>query len=407
MDSETDGTRHSEVHTTSTESVVNQGELIIGQLNGNIRNLRLVEQLQISQIEVEFEVKAINRRLAELQIEKAQMIEQLNRLVSQHNGLIQRYQYLKAAYLRAETDLDAHYLANPAYRLLRDHKTEVANYHLRLAAQQAYLTGVALQYWLGGEIPNLTDVYKVRHTSHLQWFLTELNNAYLGADEAIIDERTLSLRELASGITDDRIAAASPEDRIILSERQRTLFKEFLQSSVLFDDNGNPETLILTFQTSLGQHPFNEEISKWGWRIAGSHTSSTDPVVNARCPIRGNYGVRVRVNPGAQTLPSNLTTRLTQAGQSSIRQQNGTISTVAPRRINVLDSVDNSGILDQATAAAPIKVNSASNDVSAFCNVSVAASSWILEVPLQFNDVTIDWELLNDIKIDFLTFYFP
>ncbi|MEM7801594.1 MAG: hypothetical protein AAF633_20530 [Chloroflexota bacterium] len=405
-ESETKGVRHSETTITSVTTTFNQSEIEVAGIE-TLKQMALLHQdIDILNIEAEVEIRNLIRTIGELQQEKELAANQFNQAVSEHNRLRQQWLFLKAQYRRAQIDLGANYLVNPAYRLLKDHNTEIAQYQLQFAAKQAYLTARALEYQLVDEIPFRDEIFKVRHTDHLRDYLFRLKGVY--DTGPTIDETNVefSLRVLASGIRDQDISNADPAERQVLIDRRNQLFQAYLDEHLILDEQGEPERLVLLFDTSLANRPINSE-SRWGWRIAGATTGSTDPSID-RCPVRKPYGVSVDILQGEQTLPSGMTVNLKMGGHTSVRQQNRNIVQYSPGIASILPSEDLPRSiredLAEAVAEATLDVNNPENTISDFCNMSVAASSWILEIPIEENQI--DYALFQDIKLKMWTFYF-
>ena len=216
-----------------------------------------------------------------------------------------------------------------------------------------------------------------------------------------------SLRVLASDIRDQDISNAPVEERPALVALRQERFLAYLQEHLINDADGNPERLILVFDTSLENRPINTP-SRWNWRIAGAVTGETDPAIIARCPVRKTYGVLVDILPGEQTLPDGMAVDLTMSGHTSTRQSGqsgGDIVQYSPQLVSLLPREEMpAGILAEAVADASIDVNNSQTTISDFCNMSVAATSWMMEIPLAENQI--DWTLFQDIKLKMWTFYF-
>lgn len=411
-ESETAGIRHSETTMTSVNSIFNRSEIKVAKLENVKAMALLVQELEILGIERHFEIKNQLRIISELQIEKEQAVNQYNQAVSEHNGLVKQWLYLKAEYSRARADLNANYLANPAYRLLKDHKTEVATYQLVYAAKQAYLTAKALEYHIADEVPFINDVFKVRHTSHLQAYLQKLGQLYALAPSVNEDDVEFSLREWASGITDKDISDEPDKTRPELNHLRQQRFIGYMQQHIISDTNGIPVKLVLVFDTSLENSPLNENQSpgmqsRYHWRIAGAVTGATDPSVD-RCPVRRPYGVTVKIDAPQEYIPNGMTVVLKMTGHTSTRKENGEIVQYYPQLATLLPREDIPisirRTLTDAVADASITVNNENNTISDFCNMSVAAASWIMEIPLAENQV--DYEKFDDIRLKMSTFYY-
>lgn len=405
IENETKGRRHSETKVNSVTTVFNPSEIEIAELENTKAMLLLAQDVTISGIEVEFQIRDILRQIAELQIEKEQAANRYNQAASEHNGLVNRWLYVKAQYRRANEDLNANYLASPAFRLLRDSATEKANYNLLYAAKQAYLTAKALEYQFADTVPFINDVFKVRHPSHLKAYLHLLDSLGDVTDIAGENQPEFSLRVLVSGIRDQDISSAPADERAALTQLRDERFQAYLDEHIVKDANGQPEKLILVFDTSLENRPINAA-TRHHWRIAGAKTGSTTQ--STRCPVLGDYGVTVAIDEGNQTLPNGMTVELTMAGQGSTRKSNGDIVQYSPRLVTLLpreylpESVYDS--LAETSIDATIDVNNPQNAVSDFCNMSVANSTWILEIQLAENQI--DYKLFRDIKLKMWTFYY-
>lgn len=413
IEQQTVGRRTSETKTTAVNSVFNPSEIEIAELS-NVRDMaQFAESIQILDIERGSAIKELVREIARRQLEKELAVQQYNLAQSEHNALVNQWLYTKAQYDLAKADLGASYIANPAFRLLRDSKTEKASYHLLYAAKQSYLTAKALAYHLGvdaKDIPNINNVFQVRHPSHLRAYLLELEELNrLRNYEAGVD-RIFSLRVIASGIPDEQIQNASGAEKQALDILRQERFKRYLDEHTITDDNGVPQKLVLVFGTSLDEAPINSP-TIFNWRIAGARKGATDTDVD-RCTYRNPvnpYGVGVDILPGAQPIPPDMIIRLARSGQSSIRQLNGQVVHSSPELVTILpdESIPDSVLatLSSNLADTSIAVNDAENTVSDFCNMSVANSNWILEIDLSLYP-SVDYSLFQDIKIRMQTFYY-
>ncbi|MEM7129083.1 MAG: hypothetical protein AAF702_22315 [Chloroflexota bacterium] len=412
-DSNIDGIRHSETSIQTINTITNTSEITIAQISALQQMVTLAEEVEISGIETKYEITQRLRQIAQLQIQKKLAINRFNQAVSDHERLKNEWHYLRALYRRSLKNLQSNYLANPAYRLLRDHKTEIANYQLNYAARQAYLTAKALEYHLADTVPNLEDVFKVRHVSQLHAYLERLQGIYNGTplpDDALIE---FSLREIATGIRNQDINNLEGAEKLQLSERRQDLFIEYLDKHLVRDEQGNPEKLILVFDTSLNSGPLAVP-NRYNWRIAGAVTGTVDESNSVRCPVRKSFGVAVHIDQGAQTLPDSMYAVLTSTGSASTRTRGGSMVHYSPQLVTHLHREDlpSSIIADlyDATADATMTVSTKEtidtyeNTVSDFCNMSVASTGWTLEIPIK--DFVKDYTIFNDIRIRMWTFHY-
>lgn len=404
IENETKGKRHSETKMSATTTVFNPSELEIADLQSVKDMASRMQNITISGIARDYEIRNLLRMIGEMQIEKEQAAIQYNLAVSEHNALVNRIQYLKAQYKRANNELNANYLANPAYRLLKDSTTQKASYQLLYAAKQAYLTARALEYHLADDILFINNVFKVRHPTHLQAYLHELKSLNKLGQTSAKTEVVFSLRALVTGIRDQDISILPDEERQALTSQRQEKFLAYMNDHVIENSGGNAEKLVLVFDTALGTRPLQNQDRK-NWRIAGAYDGSDDQSENI-CPVRKGYGVKVEISQGRQTLPNGMTVRLVMSGQTSTRRADGQVVHYAPQLVTLLpDSKLSNAMRRRLANAAPdavLDVNNAQSSVSDFCNMSVAASAWILEIPLADNQV--DFTLFEDIKIKMQTF---
>jgi len=403
--SHTEGKRHSETTTSSMSSIYNPSEITIANIETLNEMLRLSQEISTTIIARDYQVKALLRQLAEQQINKQIYVEQYNQAAAEHNTLVAQYRYWRSMYLRARNNLGLSYIANPAYRLLREHKTEVANAQLEQAAHQAYLTAKALEYEMLDDVPFISDVFKVRQVTHLHAYLQKVESLFRIKKPDDEYERVISLKELVSGITQAELDRLEGDAYTKTEREQDELFHEYLEKHLVITNN-RPMKLNLVFSTSLLAAPFNDA-GIYNWRIAGAVTGSTSDVDIKRCPSRKEYGVSVILDQGPQILPPGMTVILIQSGHTIYRKRDGSLVEYSPQMITLLPREDiPTSIresLGSSKVSATIEVNSSNtNTISDFCNRSVAASDWILEVDLEKN--RLDWEKLLDIRIKLRTF---
>lgn len=410
IESQTHGVRHSQVELTSVTTVFNPNEIPIAKLENLKAMASLNQDITIVGIKSGAEVHEQLRLIAALQLERELDATQYALAVAESNQLRNDWQVLSAQYRRAWQDIKANYLANPAYRLLKANKTELATYQLAYATQYAYLAAKALEYDLADKVPFINEVFKARHPDHLLAYLHKLELLYKLAPSTNETPVTFSLRVWASSIRDQDINSLSDKSdaRKELDALRQARFLEYMKKHLVMDEKGNPVKLILVFDTSLAQPPFAVS-SRWNWRISGSETGLTAPFID-RCPVRKSYGVSVEIM-GSSLPPEGMTVNLTMSGETSTRQKNGTIIHYSPQLASLLPIKDIPTAIQhtsfEATAHATISVpftgESASN-ISDFCNMSVAATTWILEVPLAENHI--QYEQIQDISLHMQTFYY-
>jgi len=406
---DTFGTRHSETVTTAVAESFNPSEIEIAEWENVKAMAQWTKEVEIFGIKRDFEIRDLLRQIALLQIEKQQAAVRYNQAVSEHRGLRIKWQYLSALYHRAHKDLKANYLANPAYRLLKDHKTELAQYKLSYAAKQAYLAAKALEYHIADEIPEneFEKIFLVRHPDHIRAYL-EVLDRYDSIGENVEETPVeFSLRVFASGITEQDVANASDTERSALVDARKSSFLAYLDSHLIVDEDGEPDKLVLIFDTDLDSLQFNEQ-GRFNWRISGAKTGQTDEEIKKRCPVRNSNGVSVEISAGPQTLPSTMAVNLTMSGYASIRNALTKIVEVSPQLATLLpdEKLPQSfrNTLAEATARATIDVNNSDNRINKFCNMSISNSAWIMEVPLKDNQI--DYRLFEDIRIKMHTFYY-
>jgi hypothetical protein len=400
------GTRHSEMTTSATSTVFDPAEIEIARLENENQLAQLAQEVEIIGARSEADVRALLRSLAEQQIDIKVYSLQLQRAVNEQQALIREWRMWSDLYARAIDIHNSSYIANPAWRLLRDHDTEVATAQLEMAKQQAYLAAKALEYQILDEIPFIHEVFKVRDVNQLQAYLTKLDSVARLTGEINEYTRLVSLRAVVSNITEEdlnSLAPGSAEYNQLQAERENR-FRQYLEQHLITDNDGKPIKLLLKFSTSLLEGPFADS-GVYNWRIQGAHTGSTDSINVDKCPYRRSDGVMVTISEGGQTLPEYTTVRLTQAGYLSYRKSDGSIAVYTPRLATPLSNKDiPESILAQLRAtsiSAMIEVNSTENTISNFCNRSVAASEWVLELDLTNG---VDWKELEDIAITFKTF---
>ncbi len=415
---DTTGTRFSQTKTNSMSTVYNPNELELAELNSANQILTLASEIGRIEIQSEYQVKQLYRQLAELQVEQEVNVNEFNRASAEHNDLLAEWQYWQALYTQAGDNQESSYLANPAHRLLRDHDTEIARAQLLLAAHQAYLTAKALQIKTLATIDDtdgkfkLSNIFKARNWQQVAQYLAAVDARYDAFDtnqQISEDKVEISLADLVTGIINNKIG-----DSETLQQKRNEAFQQHLQTHLFRDVDGKPEKLLLPFSTSLLEEPLNDP-GRYNWRIAGATTGATQVDGHYICYDRQDYGISISLDLSGSPpprLPDNMKVTLIQFDNTSYRNIEGTLVNYSPKPASILSSQaissDLKELLNKTTVKATISISplgdTPSNKISDFCNRSVAAGDWLLEIDLQRYPVPL--ENISDIIIRMQTFYY-
>lgn len=265
------GYRFEHSRTRSTQTVWDPAQKELAELESAQALQQAVNQADIIGANSAATVRNLLLQTSELAIEEEIVFKEMNRLVSEHNDLVNQYNHFLNLREEARENLVDSHLANPAFRILRDQSTiEAARSH-DIAAQFAYLAAKALEYEFLIRYPGLNDIFKARTADDIDNFVNDLDTFRLAVGSPGERNRfpyRISLARDLLGLSDE---ALDPDGTLSPSERTRLRFEGFqqlVQSSVVTDDGGQVVALEIPFTTSLLDNTiFTPNI--WNNRIAG------------------------------------------------------------------------------------------------------------------------------------------
>lgn len=392
------GMRFEDTETSSTQTVWDPAQEELAQLESAQALQQAVNQAKVLNANSDATIKTLLLQTSELAIEKEIQLEEMNRLLTEHNDLVNQYHQFLDLREQARADLLDSNLANPAFRILRDQTTVEAARSIDVAAQFAYLTAKALEAEFLTRYPNLHQIFKARTADDVDNFLNDLE-AFRVAIGSPGDRNRfpyrISVAKDLFGLTDENL---DPTGKLSASERARVRFEAFqalLQRSKVTDPtSGQVIGFELGFATTLlNNKMFTPNI--WNNRIAG---------VGLPADVPGTQGIAVNVltrqfgDIGAPEV------QLTHDGHASYRTVNGAIVEYVPENAKLAGFATPPGFESKsktATILASVNGNGRGTPSSALFNRSVAASNWTLRIDLRspFNN-KLDLTQLEDIEIN-------
>ncbi|MFN2137407.1 MAG: PKD domain-containing protein [Candidatus Promineifilaceae bacterium] len=229
-------------------------------------------------------VKRLALRFAELNVERAIAMSNLQQELARLEGLITQLQYTQAERHKAKNFLEL--WQDPAVRVMRDYWMELANDRFDVAMDYAYRTGRALDYevnqditYSGLPLTHLQDLYQIHDPASLKKALDQMDDAYnnwLGSAEIPSPQKARDRVYLsqAVGFEDSYDPAL---DRIVTREEKFNAFLRDPANWIDLDNDGTPESVRFTFQTSIflgnqffATSVFNDKISSIEMRVRGS-----------------------------------------------------------------------------------------------------------------------------------------
>ena len=392
------GQRWSDSHQESVTTVWDPAAKQLGSITSLEQVQQAAKEAAITNANSEATIRNLLLQQAQLMIEVNLAGNEYNRVVLEHNQLVDRYHNWLNLRIQAQDNVADSYLTNPAYRILRDSLTvEAARSHAE-AAQFAYLTAKALEYEYLIQYPALNDVFKVRTADDIDNFLNQLEIFRTSINSPGQRNRYpyhISLAKDLLGLSDKDL---NPNGKLSSSQVADKRFAEFQrifqQHAITDTTTGKVVAIAIPFSTSLlDNRIFSPNI--WNNRIAG-------------------VGLPADV-PGTQGIALNLVTRqfgdigtpevlLTHSGHASYRTATDAIVEYVPENAKPAGYTVPPGFESKnatATILASVNGNARGTPSSAFFNRSVAASSWMLRINLDspFN-ATLDVRQLEDVELN-------
>ncbi|MBN2001920.1 MAG: hypothetical protein JXA21_01080 [Anaerolineae bacterium] len=336
-------------------------------------------------------VKNLLLQQSELLIETEIAVEELNKLMAEHNQLsTRRTRLLNRRGVAVSGAIQANAQRNgPAYRVMADALTVQADEAFALAAQFAYLAAKAVEYEMVSPYPAIGDIFTARSANDVYAFMNALHVYY---QAPVIENNpypyTLSIAKDLLGLTDQNIdptGLLTPGER---AEIRYAGFQQFLWEQV--DVDGNLEfrfTTSLDLRRSATQYMFSPNI--WGNRIAGVGS-----------PLPASQGVGVNIRTRQVTDVGVPEVRLTHGGQASYRNPTGAVVHFDPGPAmpvgytlpDGLNPVNISVVMRPGVNGANV------TRYDGLKNLSVAASEWTLRIPYNSKG-ELNYALMEDIEV--------
>jgi len=392
------GYRFEHSRTSSTQTVWDPAQKELAELEGAQALQQAINQAAILNANSEATIRTLLLQTAELAIEKKIVLEEMNRLFSEHNDLVNQYNQFLNLREQARADLIDSNLANPAFRILRDQTTVEAARSIDVAAQFAYLTAKALESEFLVHYPSLNDIFKARTADDVDNFVNGLEAFRVGIGSPGERNRypyRISVAKDLFGLSDENL---DPNNTLTPSERARLRFEGFqalLQRSKITDPvSGQVIGFDLGFATTLlNNQIFTPNI--WNNRIAG---------VGLPADVPGTQGIVVNVLTRQFGDIGTPEVQLTHDGHAAYRTVNGEIVEYVPENAKLAGFATPPGFESKsktATILSSVNGNGRGTPSSALFNRSVAASNWTLRIDLRspFNN-KLDISQLEDIEIN-------
>lgn len=384
--------------TGSVQTVWDPDQEELAQLESEQALKQAINQANISDANSAATIKTLLLQIAELAIEKTIVLEEMNRLFSEHNDLVNQYNQFLNLREQARADLVDSNLANPAFRILRDQTTVEAARSIDVAAQFAYLTAKALESEFLVRYPNLHHIFKARTADDVDNFMNGLEAFRVGIGSPGERNRypyRISVAKDLFGLSDENL---DPTGALSPSELARLRFESFqaiLQRSKITDTvTGQVVGFELGFATTLLNNKlFTPNV--WNNRIAGVGLPADVPETQG---IAMNVLTRQFGDIGTPEV------QLTHDGHASYRTVNGQLVEYVPENAKLAGFATPPGFESKsktATILSSVNGNGRGTPSSALFNRSVAASNWTLRFDLRspFNS-KLDISQLEDIEIN-------
>lgn len=390
------GTRWSKTHTSSTQTTINYNAIALGQLNSLQALEQATNQASVEGANSEATIKGLLLQQVSKLIQYDLAINRYNQVAAEHNALVDQYHLWLNLWNQAQDNLADSYLNNPAYRIMRDHWTVESSRSFNLAAQFVYLTAKAAEYDLLEPYPDLKAVFKARTTGDLNNFLIDLDTWYHGK----LTPGALNRFPYRISMTCDVLHLydqnLNPDPKLCREQSpdvRFAQFQNFLQQHLLKDTTGKVIGLEFPFATSLvDNNIFSPSI--WNNRIAGVNTplqQSNGLAINLYVRQLGNIGQPEVI--------------LIHNGHTTYRKNDGSIVYYAPNTAQPIgwgtpDSLKPKSTTGVVLATLNGDFTNTGQPTSAFLNLSVAASNWVLKIDLTSpRNVNLDLSQIEDIEI--------
>jgi hypothetical protein len=392
------GYRFDQSWTSSTQTVWDPAQNELARLESEQALQQAASQAAILNANSAATIRTLMLQTAELAIEKKIAFEEMNRLLAEHNDLLNQYNHFLNLRSQAQADVVDSNLANPAFRILRDQTTVEAARSIDIAAQFAYLTAKALESEFLIRYPGLNNIFKARTADDVDNFLNDLEAFRVAIGSPGERNRypyRISLAKDLFGLSDENL---DPNNVLSPSERARLRFEGFqalLQRSKITDTvSGQVIGFELPFATTLLDNKlFTPNV--WNNRMAG---------VGLPADVPNTQGIAINVLTRQFGDIGTPEVQLTHDGHASYRTVNGQIVEYVPENARLAGFATPPGFESKSKTAAilsSVNGNGRGTPSSALFNRSVAVSNWTLRIDLRspFNN-RLDLSQLEDIEIN-------
>jgi len=392
------GYRFEHSRTSSTQEVWDPQAKELAALESAQALQQAINESEIQNANSAATIKTMLLQTAELAIEEQIILEELNRLASEHNDLVDQYSQFLDLRAQAQADVVDSNLANPAFRILRDQTTVEAARSIDIAAQFAYLTAKALEAEFLIRFPELGDIFKARTADDVDNFLNDLEAFRVAIGSPGERNRypyRISVAKDLFGLSDENL---DPDNELTPSERARLRFEGFqalLQRSAITDTATGK---VIGFELPFGTTLVNNKLftpNVWNNRIAG---------VALPADVPGTQGLAINVLTRQFGDIGTPEVQLTHDGHASYRNVNGDIVEYVPENAKLAGFITPPGFESKsktATILSSVNGNGRGTPSSALFNRSVAVSNWTLRIDLRspFNS-KLDLKQLEDFEIN-------
>ena len=343
------------------------------------------KEAEITDANSEALIKTYMLKFAELDLDLALAVNELEREIAQLKGLKERVEYLLAGWAEARRDAYQLY-RDPAARVLRDWQAEDTRNYFEVALASAYEAARALDYEIAEKWSREDEVYGIVDIALLDNYLFDMNQAYDNWIEgkSFAPEATVLHLSEAMGFADG-VDIINGQPVTVTAQEKFNDYVSDPENWVDLDNDDQAESLQLAFQTSIfkGNPPFD----------AGVHN---DKIHKFSVVLEGDQANLDSAGDGTRV-------RLTQSGTSFIRHEDAWLGgqdsfrayNLAPHTANVdaLINVEPGGSPWEGTEWSP-----------GHWWRSVGCSKWILTIDREYASKNFDLDLaaLEEIELHIL-----
>lgn len=246
------------VHISTSEFVYSPNDEIIGQFESLILLKEAEKEARLAALDSQQLVFDLLLEQTELLIELQIAQTQFNKMVAEHNLLVDQYLLTLTQRQGTVAAIQESYLSKPYFRLFRDGAALEAARTLDQATQAAYLTAKALEYHTLHPVSYMHELYRVRNVTNLRAFLDKLASDYAGIPNTQFSKVTyrLSLVEDLLGLTDENLnpdGTLTPEEVTAVRDAR---FQTLLQESRITNSATGFDSIVFLFSTTLDDPKF-------------------------------------------------------------------------------------------------------------------------------------------------------